>query len=50
MDQIKMRRSIGNEYQVYDDYIEHQKKKTTDPIKRKKWLGKEWQMKIDVFS
>lgn len=41
---------LRHKYENYGDYIVHQKKKTTDPVKRKKWLGKEWQYKIDVFT
>tara|TARA_B100001093_G_C26385028_1_gene824615 strand:+ start:88 stop:702 length:615 start_codon:yes stop_codon:yes gene_type:complete len=50
MNQIKMRREIGKQYNTYDDYISHQKVKTTDPRRRKLWLGEEWQMKIDIFK
>ena len=44
-----MRRTIGKEYKTYEEYIIHQKEKTTDPVRRKLWLNKEWQMKIDIF-
>lgn len=52
MSNVSMRRKIGEncEYATYDDYINHQKVKTTDPVRRVKWLGKEWQWKIDVFT
>lgn len=52
MNNISMRREIGEncKYATYDDYINHQKVKTTDPVRREKWLGKEWQWKIDVFT
>ena len=50
MDEIKMKREIGKQYNTYDDYINHQKVKTTDPRRRKLWLGEEWQMKIDIFK
>lgn len=50
MDDIRMRREIGKQYDTYDDYINHQKVKTTDPRRRKLWLGEEWQMKIDIFK
>ena len=33
-----MRREIGKEYNDYSEYIQHQKKKTTNPIKRKKHI------------
>ena len=45
-----MKRTIGKEYETYDEYINFQKKKTTDPIRRKKWLGIEWNMKIKIFQ
>lgn len=48
--QIVMHRSIGKEYKNYDEYLDHQKKKTNDPNRRKKWLGKEWKYKIDIFQ
>jgi len=48
--EISMRREIGRDYKDYDTYISHQKEKTTDPNRRKLWLGKEWQMKIDIFK
>ena len=49
---IYMKRKIGEkcEYSTYEDYINHQKVKTTDPKKREIWLGREWQWKIDVFT
>ena len=50
MSQITLKRKIGEDYKTYEDYINHQKIKTTNPKKRKKWLGKEWQWKIDVFT
>ena len=34
----------------YEKYIEHQSKKTLDPVKRKKWLGEEWNLKINGFK
>jgi SAM-dependent methyltransferase len=37
------------EYESYDDYVRHQKEKTTDPVRREKWLGAEWQLKLDGF-
>ena len=33
----------------YDSYLEKQKEKTTDPEKIKKWLGDEWEEKLDGF-
>lgn len=37
-------------YTKYDDYVEHQKKKSLDPVRRKKWLTTEWDMKIKMFT
>jgi SAM-dependent methyltransferase len=34
----------------YESYIRRQSKKTRDPIKRKKWLGEEWELKINGFK
>ena len=50
MDKICMRREVGKDYATYDEYIEHQKVKTTDPRRRKLWLNKEWDMKIQIFE
>jgi SAM-dependent methyltransferase len=50
MNKIVMRRKVGEDYNTYKDYINHQKVKTTDPRRRKIWLGKEWKMKIDIFK
>lgn len=36
--------------QKHLDYINHQKAKTTDPSKIKKWLGKEWNIKLNGFK
>jgi SAM-dependent methyltransferase len=32
------------------DYINHQKEKTTNPNKIKKWLGEEWDIKLNGFK
>ena len=45
-----MRRKIGEDYESYNEYVEHQKVKTNDPKRRKKWLGGEWQQKITIFK
>jgi SAM-dependent methyltransferase len=50
MNNIIMRRKIGDEYETYEHYIDHQKEKTNDIRRRKLWLGKEWKMKIDIFK
>lgn len=38
------------EYKDYESYILHQKEKTVDPDRRKKWLGEEWGLKISGFK
>ena len=38
-----------NKYAEYSNYIKHQKNKTTDPKKIKKWLGEEWEIKYKGF-
>ena len=38
-----------DEYDNYDDYTEHQKEKTLYPVRRKKWLGEEWELKLNGF-
>tara|TARA_R110000851_G_scaffold299072_1_gene454935 strand:+ start:765 stop:2018 length:1254 start_codon:yes stop_codon:yes gene_type:complete len=37
-------------YEDYNDYVEFQTKKTTDPKRIEKWTGEEWQQKIDGFT
>lgn len=36
--------------QKHLDYINHQKEKTTNPAKIKKWLGEEWDIKLNGFK
>ncbi len=38
-----------NSYKKYSDYINHQKTKTSNPNKIKKWLGDEWDIKYNGF-
>ena len=38
------------EYESYEKYIDHQKEKTLDPVRREKWLGQEWGLKINGFK
>tara|TARA_B100000886_G_scaffold340500_1_gene310550 strand:+ start:21539 stop:22198 length:660 start_codon:yes stop_codon:yes gene_type:complete len=38
-----------NRYDNYSDYVEHQKNKTTDPEKIKKWFNDEWDLKYNGF-
>lgn len=37
-------------YENYQDYIDFQKQKTTDPARIKKWLNDEWDTKINGFT
>jgi SAM-dependent methyltransferase len=37
-------------YANYEDYVNHQKEKTLDPVRRKKWIEDEWLMKIEMFT
>jgi len=37
-------------YSDYNEYLEFQSRKTNDPTKRKKWLGEEWNTKIEGFK
>jgi len=37
-------------YRSYAEYLDHQKAKTLDPARREKWLGEEWQVKLDGFK
>lgn len=41
---------ILQSYRNYVEYLEHQKEKTLDPERRKKWLSEEWQPKLDYFQ
>lgn len=41
---------MNNKSEEYKKYIEKQSEKTLDPTRRKKWLGEEWQLKIDGFK
>jgi len=34
----------------YQRYVEHQKEKTSDPVRREKWLGEEWDQKLHGFK
>ena len=38
-----------NKYNNYSDYLDHQRKKTTNPDKIKVWLGEEWDIKYYGF-
>ena len=39
-----------NKHKSYKQYIAHQKIKTKDPVKIKKWLGGEWEVKYQGFK
>lgn len=39
-----------NEYTEYGEYIAHQKEKTLDPQRIEKWLGEEWELKVEGFQ
>ena len=39
-----------NSYTAYSEYVDHQKEKTLDPQRMEKWLGEEWQVKVDGFT
>ena len=36
-------------YGSYQEYLDHQKAKTLDPVRREKWLNDEWQEKYLYF-
>jgi len=40
---------IVREYISYSEYLGHQKTKTLDPIRRRKWLAEEWNLKLKTF-
>lgn len=52
----KIKQIFGNDhifkrkYSSYEDYLNHQRQKTLDPIKREKWLGEEWDVKVEYFE
>ena len=37
-------------YSSYEDYIKYQLEKTSDRWRQEKWLGEEWNLKIDIFT
>ena len=39
-----------HEYRNYEDYLNHQKEKTTDRVKRQKRLNEEWDLRLDGFK
>ena len=47
----KIFRSHGTKkYKSYEEYLNHQKEKTLDPIRRQKWLEEEWESKLNYFE
>lgn len=42
--------AIVQNYSGYDQYVAHQKEKTCDASRRAKWLGEEWQSKLNFFE
>ena len=42
-------KGIIRNYKDYEEYVAHQKKKTEDPVRREKWLGEEWEIKLIGF-
>ena len=38
-----------HKYDNYQEYLEHQKEKTTDPDRIKKWMNEEWNIKYEGF-
>lgn len=41
---------VIRDYKSYSEYIKHQKEKTIDPVRRKKWLDEEWAPKLQAFK
>jgi len=41
---------IVRTYKKYQDYVDHQKHKTTDPKRRRVWLNDEWESKKEMFG
>lgn len=39
-----------HQYRNYEDYVNHQIEKTTDPARVKKWLNNEWDSKVIGFK
>ena len=37
-------------YNEYTQYLDHQRGNTLDPVRRKKWLNEEWDLKINGFK
>jgi SAM-dependent methyltransferase len=41
---------VTREYEDYQLYLDHQKEKSDDPKRVKKWLNEEWDQKIKMFT
>jgi len=41
---------VIRDYKSYEIYLRHQKEKTLDPVRREKWLGREWKGKVSAFK
>ena len=39
-----------HKYDDYQEYLDHQKEKTTDPERIKKWMNEEWNIKYEGFK
>lgn len=42
--------NILRRYENYEDYVNFQKNKTLDPVRREKWLNEEWEIKLVGFE
>lgn len=42
--------ALTHAYSSYNEYEEHQKKKTNDPERINKWLNEEWKIKLEGFQ
>ena len=40
---------VHSRHNTYEDYVAKQKEKTLDPKRIEKWLGEEWEIKLDGF-
>lgn len=47
---FKRNKTKNMTYSNYQQYLDHQKEKTLDPVRQKKWLGEEWKNKMDEFE
>jgi len=47
---LRKKNSSTHKYVDYNEYLNHQKEKTIDPERVKKWSTDEWQIKVDNFK